>query len=904
MVATMPRQSAGSAPARFAPEAVMLQFLRSAFCMLARLVLSLRYRIRVDGLEQVRSIQGPTVVLPNHPAYIDPAIVLTVLWPSLRMRPLVFEGMFGNPLLFPFFKLVDALPVPDLERASSQAKEQTGQVITRVVEGLRGGRNFILWPAGRIQRGGGVEILGGTRALADILQAVPELSIVRVRTRGLWGSSFSYARTGTTPKITRAMFAGAGWLLANLFFFMPRRPVEMVVERVDRDQLPELRREKLNPWFEAWYNEGGPEPPTFVPHHFAFGARTYDFPRPPAGLAEADLSRVKPETKAAVAQILAEKLHRPLDPAEEQPGTTMDQLGLDSLDRMEMTLRIEREFGFSADQSPANVGQLWALAQGLIERAAPKPAPPEWFPAAVNSGTPEVLGATVPEAFVNRALKDRRNVVAADDLSGALSYERLLVGALTMSRRFAPLPSANVGLMLPASVASDAAFLGLHLAGKLPVMLNWTTGPANLAHAARTMQLSHVVTSRAFVDRAAVEVAGTQYLFVEDLRKDIGKIELLRTLLTVRYRPGHVRGLVPAIDPGRPAVVLFTSGSERAPKAVPLTHDNLLSNIRSGVPIIGLQRTDSIVGFLPAFHSFGLTVTMLMPLLTGTRVVHHPDPTDSSGLTRKVAAYQATLLVGTPTFVSFILDRARPGQLDSLRRIICGAEKCPPALFERCKQLAPGAALVEGYGITECSPVVAVNRLPDNRPGTLGRPLPGIDLLVVDVDTEETLPTGTMGMLWVAGPTVFPGYIGHDGPSPFRERDGKRWYVTGDLATVDADGFIHFGGRLKRFLKAGGEMISLPALEEPFTQRFPPTDKGPAVAVEGMEDDHGRLIVLFSTAPLQVSEANAWLRESGFHGVMKIDEVRQVETIPVLGTGKTDYKVLRELIARSRAAGT
>jgi long-chain-fatty-acid--[acyl-carrier-protein] ligase len=152
-----------------------------------------------------------------------------------------------------------------------------------------------------------------------------------------------------------------------------------------------------------------------------------------------------------------------------------------------------------------------------------------------------------------------------------------------------------------------------------------------------------------------------------------------------------------------------------------------------------------------------------------------------------------------------------------------------------------------------------------------------------------------MGMLLVSGPTVFPGYIG-DAPSPFRELDGRRWYVTGDLASIDPDGFIHFGGRLKRFLKAGGEMISLPALEEPFVKRHPPTEDGPRVAVEGIETPGGRTIVLFTTEPIDLRQANAVLNEEGFRGVMRLDEVRRVDAIPVLGTGKTDYTVLRSQI--------
>jgi long-chain-fatty-acid--[acyl-carrier-protein] ligase len=290
-------------------------------------------------------------------------------------------------------------------------------------------------------------------------------------------------------------------------------------------------------------------------------------------------------------------------------------------------------------------------------------------------------------------------------------------------------------------------------------------------------------------------------------------------------------------------------------------------------------------------------VTTLLPLLSGIRLIHHPDPTDSGRLARKVGAYKATVLVGTPTFAAHILDRAEPSELASLTKYVIGAEKCPPSFFERTARVTPSAVVLEGYGITECSPCVSINRPDRHRAGTLGLALPDVELLVVDLETEEPVPADKMGMLLVSGPTVFPGYLGYDGPSPFRERDGKRWYVSGDLVSIDADGFIHFSGRLKRFIKAGGEMISLPALEEPLARRYPPQEKdGPRVAVEGVEQSSGRLIVLFTTEPLDLDEANHLLWEEGFRGPWRLDEVRRVKAIPVLGTGKTDYKVLRQWV--------
>ena len=217
---------------------------------------------------------------------------------------------------------------------------------------------------------------------------------------------------------------------------------------------------------------------------------------------------------------------------------------------------------------------------------------------------------------------------------------------------------------------------------------------------------------------------------------------------------------------------------------------------------------------------------------------------------------------------------------------------------------APRAALLEGYGVTECSPVVSFNPPSANRPGTIGKPLPGLEVRVVDLQMGESLPPKRMGMLLVSGPSVFPGYLGHEGPQPFQERDGNRWYVTGDLAEIDADGYLTFRGRLKRFLKAGGEMISLPALEEPFERLYPPTPDGPRVAVEEIEYDGGRRIVLFTTEPITPQEANARLLADGFHGVMRLDEVCRVPAIPVLGTGKTDYKALRAQLAAEDPCAT
>lgn len=882
---------------------MLLAPIRWAAWAVLRFLLSLRYKVKIVGAEAVLTRPGPYLIMPNHPAFVDPPNLLVRLWSIFRMRPLLLETNFQNPLFAPLAWLLRGIKMPDIVKASAEDKRRAEEAVGEVIAALRRGENVILWPSGRLTRDGS-ERLGGARTAADVLAAVPNCTVVLARTRGLWGSMYSWA--DGPPSLIRGFLRGLGLWIANLFLFAPRRRVTVTLEAFRPEERPQPTREQVNKWLDKWYNADTPrEEPTFVPRHFLFGPRTHTYPPPVAEKQEFDLSKVKPETKVVVAQFVEEKLKRPLAPDENVAEMTFLQLGMDSLDAMEVSLAVEQRFGFGSDTVPTTLGGLWAIAEGIAQNAPPKPPPAGWFDPPADSAALTILGETISAAFLNQAALRRKQVIAADDLAGGVTYEKMIVAAWAMSAKFRTIDAPNVGLMLPASVACDLAFLGLHLAGKLPVVLNWTTGPGNLAHAVKLMGLTHVVTSKAFVDRTHVQVPGVQFIFLEDVRAAMSKLGLLRRLYSVKWFAGWVKSTLlkrVSSDPHKPAVVLFTSGSEKAPKAVPLTHANIIADQRGCLEALKIDRNNSALGFLPMFHSFGLTVTGLLPLFVGVRVVHHPDPTDSGALVRKIATYKPTLLAGTPTFISYILERAKPGDLDSVRIIVVGAEKAPPSLFEKARQTAPNAEVLEGYGITECAPVVSVTRPGQPHRGTIGPPIPGVELCVTDLETGAVLPPGQMGMLHVAGPNVFPGYIGHDGPPPFADIGGKKWYVTGDLAAINENGEVVFHGRLKRFLKASGEMISLPALEEPFGRKYPPTDTGPRVAVEGVETPDGRRVVLFTTEPITLRDANALLQSEGHRGVMRLDDVRQVEKIPTLGTGKTDYKVLRAMITEGNTS--
>jgi len=884
----------------------MMLLLNRLFWSLAWLVLRLRYRVSHDGFAALKDLRGPVLVLPNHPGFIDPPIVLSHVGLRQPLRPLVYTGTYRVPFLLPLMKLVRAFEVPELSAQSREAATRTKELIDTVIGGVRAGESFLIYPSGRLQRGN-CEVIGSARVVYELVSECPELTIVLIRTRGVWGSLFSCARAGVPPNLPRAVLAAIGWLVAGLVFFLPRRRVHLHAEVMPRERFPLESREAFNRFLEDWFNQNPAthdhgEEPTFVRYSFFCGPTRGDYH--PAATVEIDEAAINPKTVTLVNDLLASFLKRELASDERTSAMRLEDLGLDSLDRMELALQIEQQFGFHSSTVADTLGQLWALADGSLpagkDAARPLAVPKGWFAtpretSRAAAASRWLLGTTVAEGFVRRAIERSEQVATADGVSGALSYRRLLVASGLMSRRFATYPEEHVGVMLPASVAADLVFFGLHLAGKVPVMMNWTTGPANLAHGIRVTETRRIITSKKLVDRLGIDVEGADYVFLEDLKGGISKGEAVRALTAATLAPQRRLDRLPTQREDDPAVFLFTSGSESAPKTVPLSHRNLLTNIVDSLDVLQPDPHDSLLGFLPPFHSFGLTGNVLLPQLAGIRSVRHADPTDAAGLIRIIEAYKPSLLFTTPTFLGYILAKCRSSELASLRKIITGAEACPQKTYDLCRDKAPEAVILEGYGITECSPVVAANRLDKTKLGSIGLPVKHVEARLVHEETQQPVAAGQTGMLLVRGPSIFNGYHAYDGPSPFVELEGERWYRTGDLVAADDDGYLRFRGRLKRFLKAGGEMISLPALEEPFQKRFPPDERGPRVAVEGVETDDGRHIVLFTTFDLSLREAAEMLLADGLRGVMRLDEVRRLDAIPVLGTGKTDYTTLRSM---------
>ncbi|MEI8139148.1 MAG: AMP-binding protein [bacterium] len=885
---------------------------------LVRGLLKLRYRVRVKGLDEVAARgQAGILFLPNHPALIDPVILMTQLYPQFRPRPLADQDQVNRPGVRWFAGQINVVTIPDPAVYGDASRKAVAEGVEKCIEALKSGSNLLLYPAGHIahQRS---EDLAGASAVETILQRLPEVRVILVRTRGLWGSSFSRAY-GMAPAVGKVMKKALRSLLANGVFFSPRRTVDIEVS--EPADFPRTDgRAVINRYLEGVYNQ---DPPSawYVPYTRWEKDAAHEMPEPASQVSQADIDDVPAATRDLVIGHLQKLTGR----ASIQVGDSLSRdLNLDSLSIVDLGLWVESEFGFAVGDSAAiqTVGDLFLAARGHVAahgKVELKPVPKVWFPVGGSPITPRPgrrgvslpEGTTLASVFLAQAALGPDRVVLADQISGVKTYRDIITGILALKPQIERIPGKYVGIMLPASAGAGVLYLATLFSGKVPVMVNWTVGVRNMTHSLDLLGVTAVLTSGRLVRKIESQSGSlgelkSRFIMLEQLGTKIGNGDKLRAWLVARF---GWRSKLAAIQVQDTAVVLFTSGSESTPKAVPLTHANLLANMRDLCQIFQFSSDDRLIGILPPFHSFGLSCTMLLPLCSGIPVAYHPNPTEGAILVRLIEAYRITLLVGTPTFLNGILravassplkgeDRGEGGDvLRSLRAVISGAEKCPEQTYDLVKRRWPHMKLIEGYGITECSPVVAANDENDPKPGTIGRVLPSVDYAIQDMETGRFAQGGTTGLLLVRGASIFGGYLNYEGPSPFVEFDGKQWYRTGDLVRQQEDGTLIFSGRLKRFVKLGGEMVSLPAIEEVLVRHYgTPADEKPILAVEASPVELNPELVLFTIRDLDREDVNNRIKEAGLSPIHNIRTIRKVDEIPVLGTGKTDYRALKSLL--------
>ena len=591
------------------------------------------------------------------------------------------------------------------------------------------------------------------------------------------------------------------------------------------------------------------------------------------------VARIALNAEASIVPVFvggARNLRSSLTPAELAPRRFLPRLSVVALEAMPMAALLDRS------------GVPTSASNALFDRVAEVRV---------------AAGDLVRTPF--QALRDAVGIFGGDHpaiedvVSGTMTYSRLLTGARILGHRLASAtaPGEAVGVMLPNSNAVAVTIAGLFSGSRVAAMINYTSGEANVTAAVRTAMIRAVVSSRAFVEKAgladivaAIERGGARLIWLEDVQKGLTTWEKVVGSF-MRDRP------IARQDPDLPAVILFTSGSEGTPKAVVLAGRSLVANAMQIQARIGFSRQDKLFNVLPVFHSFGLTGGAILPLLTGVRLFLYPSPLHYKLIPETAAKARPTILFGTDTFLGGYARSAKDTDFASLRLVVAGAEPVR-ADTRRVWRERFGAEIVEGYGLTEAAPVVAVNSATHGREGSVGRLLPGLRMRLEPV---EGIADG--GRMWISGPNIMMGYITADRPGEIQPLSNG-WHDTGDIVAIDRDGFVFIRGRARRFAKIAGEMVSLGAVEMLVAALWP-EERHAAVSLP--DERRGERIVLVTTASgADTAALKRHCRKLGASDLMIPQDIVMVGDIPLLGTGKTDYASTRaiavERLGRDAAA--
>jgi acyl-[acyl-carrier-protein]-phospholipid O-acyltransferase / long-chain-fatty-acid--[acyl-carrier-protein] ligase len=478
-----------------------------------------------------------------------------------------------------------------------------------------------------------------------------------------------------------------------------------------------------------------------------------------------------------------------------------------------------------------------------------------------------------------------RNAVIDTATGKTYSYSRLLTASFLFADILKKEDDEFIGIMMPVTAGACITFLAVLITGKVPVMINYSTGAENnIKMAKRKCRFKTIVTSKKLCEKLSIpHYDGMMY--AEDIVSSVGLFSKLNAFVKSSF-PNFFSQPKTASDI---AVLLFTTGSEKEPKAVMLTHDNILSNVESLSKVFYFDENDIFTGVLPLFHIYGLTTSFFLPLLSGSAINTYPNPLDYKSVADGIKRNGCTIITATPTFLRGYCQKSEPGDFKTLRIIMGGGDK----LTKHIKDMymtKHGVHVLEGYGTTETSPVISVNTFDNNKFGSIGRPLPDVQVKIIDIDTEQTLPAGQEGKIYVKGRLVMKGYYDEIEETSLRIRNG--WYDTGDIGLIDKDGYLWHKGRLRRFVKIGGEMVSLTAVENAVEKYI--GEEKQCCAIEIPHVSRGAEIIVAVTAQIDENDIRKKLSQE-LPPISLPKKFIYFEELPLMGNGKVNFRAVEEM---------
>lgn len=870
---------------------------------LARGILSLRYKVLLSNHEILKH-DWPILLLPNHVALVDPRIIVSFLWKYLKVSPVASEKYYNKPWFKQIMDMLWTVPVWEMWKWANS--EDVKKVFEKVVFAMNKWSNILIYPSWQIYRQG-FESIKWKQAAYNIANLMPEnTKVIWIKDRWLWWSIWSMAWDNWKIWFWKIYLKCIWYVIANLIFFVPKRIVKLQLEDIT-EQVNVYKKMSLNEFnlfLENFYNNDWEEKINYIKHYFYYNdINNKKEPEIITG-SEIELSAVKIHDLSKVNNDIKNQIKDKISQIKEininiinDDSRLILDLFFDSLDAAEIKSYIQSNFLWASNPPISDLKTVWDLIIMAVGQSNNEEELKEcdWGPSwNIKMLKDSILNNnnSILSLWKDDFQKNKSENFMWDNILGMQSKKDFVLKVYFISQKIKKIEGDYIGIMMPAVWWASLLIIATYLAWKIPVMFNWTLWKDAFDHCVKFSKVNKIISVSSFYDRVKnsfLEEHNSmwKFIFLEELLKNWTIFEKIGALLKSFYMP------IPQLNEN--AVILFTSGSESLPKAVPLTHKNLISDIKGSLDIFNIKTDDRLIGFLPPFHSFWFTLNTIMPLITWMQVVYTPDPNDAKTILNIIKHTKVTSITATPTFLKMIMSLASWNDLQNIRYVAVWAEKCPSEVFKKFNDLCPKWVILEWYWITECSPVVSINPIEWSKPSTVWKIISCLDCKIIDIETDNELLNWEQWMIYVWWASIFNWYLDNTLETPFEDIDWKSYYKTWDLWFVDSDWFLSITGRLKRFIKIAWEMISLPFIEWVLLEKYWSDDEL-KISIEALEKEWNAKIVLFTLEHIQINEVNDYLRKRWISNLVKISEVIKIEKIPVLWTGKTDYKELKKLI--------